>query len=201
MVTAYPAPVRVKRGATVISKFWSIAILGLTLCPAAADSKIETAGTAIAIGMPLLAGGITAYKHDWTGSAQLVVTTVLTVGTAYGLKQIVKECRPFAKPCTPHGGNWDSFPSDTSALASAPAGFLWRRYGWEYGLPAFAASAFVGYSRVDAKKHHWWDTAASTGISLIYNGLITTRYHRSTGFYSSLDGNSDGAYATVGYRW
>ncbi len=101
MVTDYPAPVRVKTGATVISKFWSIAILGLTLCPAAADSKIETAGTAIAIGMPLLASGITAYKHDWTGSAQLVVTTVLTVGTAYGLKQIVKECRPFAKPCTP----------------------------------------------------------------------------------------------------
>ena len=182
-------------------KFFPIAIAGLLFFPAEANSKIETAGTAIAIAMPLVAGGVTAYKHDWKGSAQLVVTTVLTVGTVYGLKQIVKECRPFAKPCTPHGGNWDSFPSDTSALASAPAGFLWHRYGWEYGLPAFAASAFVGYSRVNAKKHNWWDTATSTGISLIYNELITTRYHAPTGFYTDVEGGAAGTFATVGYRW
>jgi membrane-associated phospholipid phosphatase len=188
-------------GTGVTIKLFPIVLSGFLFLPAQANSKIETAGTAIAIAMPLVAGGITAYKHDWTGSAQLVVTTALTVGTVYGLKHLVKECRPFAKPCTPHGGNWDSFPSGTSAVASAPAGFLWRRYGWEYGMPALAASAFVGYSRVNARKHHWWDTAASTGISLIYNGLITTRYHRPTGYYSSLEGDTDGAYLTVGYRW
>ena len=44
-------------------------------------------------------------------------------------------------------------------------------------------------------------TAASTGIAIVYNGLITTKYHRPDGYYSSLDGGADGAYLKVGYRW
>ena len=174
----------------------------LLLCPAEAKSKnIETAGTAVAIALPLFATGLTVYKHDWRGTAQLFTVTALTVGTAYGLKHLVRECRPFAKPCAPGGPNWDSFPSDTTALASAPAGFLWYRYGWEYGLPAVAASAFVGYSRVDAKKHHWWDTVASAGIALAYNEILTTRYQSNRGFYSSLDGDPQSVYVAIGYRW
>lgn len=181
--------------------FSAILIVCFAFSSAEAGSTIETSGTAVAVALPLVAGGITIYKHDWNGSAQLLVTTVLTVGTVYGLKHLVRECRPFAKPCTPGGPNWDSFPSDTSALASAPAGFLWERYGWHYGLPAFVASQFVSYSRVDAKKHHWWDTLTSTGISLAYNGILTTRYHNNRGFYSSLDGDGDGVHASIGYRW
>jgi len=186
----------------VRSKLVYCLLAGLLFTPANASDKIETAGKVVAIAMPLIATGITVYKDDWTGTAQLFVTTALTVGTAYGLKQIVHECRPFAKPCTPHGGNWNSFPSDTSALASASSGFLWARYGWEYGLPAFAASTFVGYSRVESKRHHWWDTAASTGIAILYNSLLTTRYHpHQYGFYSNLDGDSNGLFAQVGYRF
>ena len=58
------------------------------------------------------------------------------------------------------GPNWDSFPSDTSALAFAPAQFLWQRYGWEYGLPAYAAATFVGWSRVlsPGERHAWTST-------------------------------------------
>ena len=173
----------------------------LSLAPAQAGSKMETAGKAVAISLPIIAAGITAYKHDWEGTAQLFVTTALTVGTAYGLKHLVRECRPFAKPCTPGDGNWDSFPSDTTALAAAPAGFLWQRYGWQYGAPALLATGFVGWSRVDAKQHHWWDTVASLGIAVAYNEIFTTQYHEGRGFYSSLDGDPEGVYASVGYRW
>lgn len=161
----------------------------------------ETLGTGTAIALPLVAGGITLLKHDRVGTAQLVVTTALTVGTAYGLKQLVKECRPFAEPCTKGGGNWNSFPSDTSALAFAPAQFLWQRYGWEYGLPAYAAAGFVGWSRVDAKKHHWYDVATSAGISFIYNELITTRFKPRTGLYTDLQAQPNSVYATLNYRW
>jgi membrane-associated phospholipid phosphatase len=80
-------------------------------------------------------------------------------------------------------------------------GFLLNRYGWKYGLPAFVASGFVGYSRVDAKKHHWWDTLASTGIGFAYNEILTTKYHRKSGLYSNLDGGPGGVYVSVGYRW
>jgi len=162
---------------------------------------METAGTFVAIALPIAAGGIALWKDDWTGVKQLTAVTVLTVGTAFAIKHLVRECRPFAHPCTPGGSNWDSFPSDTAALGFAPAGFLWHRYGWQYGLPAYAAAEFVGYSRVDAKKHHWWDVATSAVISLGYNELITTRYHEKYGFDSDLEASPDGVYASLNYRW
>ena len=92
-------------------------------------AKIESAGTGMAIALPLIAGGISLYKDDRTGLAELTVDTLATVGTVYALKNIVREQRP-------DKSNFQSFPSDTSALAFAPAQFLWDRYGWEYGLPA-----------------------------------------------------------------
>jgi membrane-associated phospholipid phosphatase len=176
------------------------AIAALAVMPAEAK-MVTTAGTAVAIALPLTAGAITIYKRDWTGTAQLAATTVLTVGTAYAIKHLVKECRPFATPCSHGGNNWDSFPSDTSALAFAPAEFLRERYGWQYGLPAYAAAGFVGWSRVDAEKHHWYDVAASVGISLLYNEIITTRYTPHRRFYTDVQATSNGVYASLDYRF
>jgi len=191
-------------------KHWiSVCVSAGLLCAAiptqaatvAKASTIETAGTGVAIALPLVAGGIAAWKDDWTGVKQLTAVTVLTVGTVYVMKHFVRECRPFAKPCSHNSPDWDSFPSDTSALAFAPAGFLWGRYGWQYGLPAYAAAEFVGYSRVDAKKHHFWDVLASGAISLGYNQLVTTRYHPHRNFSTSLEATPDGVYASLNYRW
>ena len=92
-----------------------------------------------------------------------------SVGTAYALKHIVREERP-------NGADFQSFPSDTSALAFAPAQYLWDRYGWEYGVPAYAAAIYTGYSRVEAKDHHWYDVAASAGFAFGFSKIFTTRY-------------------------
>lgn len=178
----------------------SAVVAGVLVVPAEAKST-EGIGTGVAIALPVAAGALTLWKHDYTGTAQLAVTTALTVGTVYGLKHLVKECRPFAEPCSKGGSNWDSFPSDTSALAFAPAEFLRERYGWSWGVPAYAAAGFVGWSRVDAKKHHWYDVAASAGISVLYNELITTRYHKPYGVYSSLEAGRDGVYASLNYKF
>ena len=173
-----------------------LAVLSCATGPAGAaqSSRIGDAGTYVAIALPVVAGGIAVWKDDWTGAKQLAAVTVLTVGTAYALKHFIKEQRP-------DHSDYKSFPSDTSALASAPAAFLWHRYGWEYGLPAFAASTFVGYSRVHAKKHHWWDVVASTAISIGYNEMITTRFHPSRSLYTSLDASQDGVYASLHYTF
>ncbi|MBU6297093.1 MAG: phosphatase PAP2 family protein [Alphaproteobacteria bacterium] len=176
-----------------------VVLLSITL-PARASSNDETIGKDVAVALPVIAGGITVWRHDWTGLAQLAVSGIATVGTVYGLKQIVRECRPFAEPCTHNGGNWNSFPSGTSAVAFVPAQFLWQRYGWEYGLPAYAAAAYVGYSRVESKEHHWWDVVASAAISVGYNEIFTTPY-RPRGFYSDLSATPDGVYASLHYRW
>src|SRR5579862_8685963 len=142
-------------------------LLMLSSVPVLANG-MESAGTGVAIALPLVAGGISLYKDDRTGLAQLTVDTLATVGTAYALKNIVREQRP-------DKSDFQSFPSDTSALAFAPAQYLWDRYGWEYGVPAYAAAVFVGWSRVDAKKHHWYDVAASAGLAFGFSKLITSR--------------------------
>ena len=145
----------------------------------------------MAIAMPVLAAGI-AYGHDqdWTGVAQMSVDTIATVGVAYGLKHVIREERP-------DHSDFQSMPSDTAALAFAPAAFLWDRYGWEWGVPAYAAAAFVGYSRVDAKKHHWYDVAASAGLAWGFSRVFTTRYHQRYQISSNLYATPDGAFVRV----
>lgn len=156
-------------------------------------SGTETLGTGVAIALPLIAGGLSLSKDDWQGVEQLTLDTGLTIGTALILKEIVREERP-------DHSDFHSFPSDTSALAFAPAAYLWDRYGWEYGVPAFAAGAFVAYSRVDAKKHRWWDTGASALIAIGYSKLITTEF-RGSSITSELEAAPDGAYLHFAWNW
>jgi len=155
---------------------------------------IETLGTGVAIALPLVAGGISYFKHDTMGLAQLTVETVFTVGTAYALKNIVRERRP-------DGSDFQSFPSDTTALAASGSSYLWGRYGWQYGLPAFAATQFVSYSRIQAKKHHWYDTLASSAIAAGYGYVLTTPFKRKYNIDTSLDASPDGATVHLSYNF
>ena len=166
----------------------------LVLLPAAAKANsTESVGTDVAIALPLLAGTYAASKSDWTGVAELTVDTVATVGTVYALKSVVKVQRP-------DKSDFKSFPSDTAAIAFAPAQFLWDRYGWEVGLPAYLAAGFVGYSRVDAKKHHWYDVAASAGIAFTFSKLFTSEY-RNPKFNYGVVATPHSAYASLSYRF
>lgn len=178
---------------------WPLLTLpGLTAWAAAPLSSrqktIETLGTGVAIALPMIAGGITLYKHDRKGSLQLITATVLTVGTAYALKSIVREQRP-------DGSDFHSFPSETTALASSGSSFIWQRYGRQYGVPAFAASQFVSYSRVQAKKHRWYDTLASSGIALGYGYLITTPFQKRYHVFTELEPGPDGALVRMSYQF
>jgi len=158
------------------------------------QKNIETLGTGVAIALPLAAAGLTLYKDDVMGTAQLTVETILTVGTAYALKNIVHEERP-------NGSDNQSFPSGTSALASSGSSFLWGRYGWEYGLPAFALSQFVSYSRVQAREHHWYDTLASSGMAAGYSYILTTPFKKRFGVDTSLSASPHGAFLSFAYEF
>jgi membrane-associated phospholipid phosphatase len=172
---------------------FAVALLLLGAIQNAANAKaLTTAGTGVAIALPLIAGGISLYKDDWTGISQLGLDTVATVGTVYALKNIVRERRP-------DGSDWQSFPSDTTALAASGSSYLWARYGWQYGLPAFAATQFVSFTRVDAKKHHWYDTLASSAIAIGYSQIFTTRFRKRYNVYTDLEASPDGAMLRVAY--
>jgi membrane-associated phospholipid phosphatase len=158
------------------------------------QTHIETLGTGVAIALPLTAAGITLYKGDVMGSAQLTVETLFTVGTAYALKSIVREERP-------NGADDRSFPSGTTALAASGSSFLWGRYGWEYGLPAFALSQFVSYSRVQARDHHWYDTLASSAMAAGYSYVLTTPFKKRYGIDTQLSASPRGGFVSFSYAF
>ena len=158
------------------------------------QKHIETLGTGIAIALPLTAGGIALYKSDKKGLVQLAVESALTVGTAYALKNIVREKRP-------DGSDYQSFPSDTTALATSGSSFLWGRYGWEYGLPATALTQFVSYSRIQARQHRWYDTLTSSAIAAGYSYVLTTPFKRRYNIDTSLSAAPDGALVRMSYVW
>jgi membrane-associated phospholipid phosphatase len=158
------------------------------------EKNIETIGTGVAIALPLVAGGIAYFKKDNVGIAQLLVESALTVGTAYALKSFVREQRP-------NGSDYKSFPSETTALAASGSSFLWHRYGWEYGLPAFAMTEFVSYSRVQARQHHWYDTLASSGIAAGYAWAVGTPFKRRYNLETSIEPAADGGMIRLSYDW
>lgn len=155
---------------------------------------IETLGTGVAIALPLAAAGIAWYKDDKVGLAQLAVEGVLTVGTVYALKNIVHEERP-------DGSNDQSFPSETTAVAASGSSFLWGRYGWEYGLPAEAATAFVSFSRVEARQHRWYDTLTSSAIAAGYGLVLTTPFKRKYNIDTTMNASPDGGFVQMSYKW
>jgi membrane-associated phospholipid phosphatase len=158
------------------------------------EKRIEDVGTVVAYALPVFAGGVAVYKGDWNGVSELGGEGLLTVGTAWALKQFVRERRP-------DNSNFHSFPSGTTAIAASGSSFLWGRYGWEWGLPAFAASQFVSYSRVQAKQHHWYDTIASSAIAIGYSTIVVQRYHPRSNFQTSLDASPDGAYLRMSWQF
>lgn len=173
----------------------SLAIaLAWSSCAIAGTKTIETAGQVVAFGLPVAAGAYSLYREDGTGIAELGASWLATVGSTYALSHVVREKRP-------DGSDYHSFPSDTSASAFSAANYLWFRYGWRFGVPAYALATFAGYSRVQAGKHHWYDVAASSAIALGVNYAIVTRYRPSSKFTFAAGASPDGLEAQVSYRW
>lgn len=85
------------------------------------------------------------------------------------LKRIVLKPRP-------DGSDNYSFPSGHTTSAFSGAAFIERRYGWKYGIPAYAMASFVGYSRIQAKKHDGWDVLGGAVIGIGSAYLFTTPY-------------------------
>jgi len=148
----------------------------------------------MAIALPIVAGGIAVWKHDRVGVAQLAVERLLTVGTAYALKNVVRERRP-------DGSDYQSFPSETTAVAASGSTFLWDRYGWQYGVPATALTEFVSYSRVQARQHRWYDTLASSAIAAGYGFVVTTPFKRKYNINTALEAAPDGGLIKLSYAW
>ena len=145
-------------------------VLVLALPLGAGEARADTvsrAGDVGAIVLPVgsAAGALIAKDHK--GLAQLAESYASAMAVVYVLKPLVDRTRP--------DGGAQSFPSGHATSAFAGAAFLQMRYGWAFGIPAYAAASYVAYSRVEAKRHYTSDVVAGAAIGIATNLLFTHR--------------------------
>ena len=134
----------------------------------AGGDTIENAGDILQFVLPGTASALTLAYRDWPGALQFGESAGVTLGVTYALKYSINERRP-------DGGN-ESFPSGHASISFAAAEFMRKRYGWEYGLPAYAAATFVGYSRVESREHHTYDVVGGAAIGMVSSFIFTKPY-------------------------
>jgi membrane-associated phospholipid phosphatase len=133
-----------------------------------ARDRIGTAGDALCVVLPAAAGGLGIGHHDLDGDFQFARSLALTLAVTYWLKFTIQEKRP-------NGGRY-SFPSGHTSISFCSAEFIRGRYGWKWGAPAYAAAAFVGYSRVECKAHYVHDVIAGAALGMLSTRLFVKPY-------------------------
>ncbi|MDO8542588.1 MAG: phosphatase PAP2 family protein [Opitutaceae bacterium] len=130
---------------------------------------VTTAGDVMTYALPVAAMGVSAFLKDGKGAWELTKSGLITMSVSVALKYTVKARRPNNDPY--------SFPSGHVAISFVSAEYLRKRYGWQYGVPAYVAASFVGYSRVRANEHYFRDVAAAGAIGIVTTYFVTTPYH------------------------
>ena len=110
-----------------------------------------TAGVAVNVALLMMLSGLT-----------------VTLGVTFALKYSIDAKRP--------NGDGQSFPSAHCSISFSAAEFMRKRYGWEYGVPAYAAASFVAYSRVESGQHYPRDVVAGAGIGILSSYIFTKPY-------------------------
>ena len=134
-----------------------LSVNGQELKVTGSRKAVRTSGDVLVFITPVASLATVLATQDWQGLKQGVFTGVTTLGVTYALKYLVKKERP-------DFSDNHSFPSMHTSVSFAGAAFIQRGYGWKWGIPAYAVSTYVGWSRVYGKKHDWWDVAAGAVI-------------------------------------
>ncbi|NNE25740.1 MAG: phosphatase PAP2 family protein [Saprospiraceae bacterium] len=133
-------------------------------------STVETSGDILQIALPATAALSTLiYKDGSKPALQFSKSFLVAVGTTHILKRVINRTRP-------NGGD-HSFPSGHTAAAFTGAAFIHKRYGIEYGIPAYLIAAYTGWTRVDSNKHYWTDILGGAAIGVVSAFVFTQQYN------------------------
>ena len=135
----------------------------------AGRTRTGDVGDALEIIMPVAALSGTLINKDWEGGKQFGYGLLTTLVATNGLKAAISKERP-------DGRNDDSFPSSHTAVSFHTATYLQERYGWKFGLPAYVAASYVGYSRAHDEAHDEQDVIAGAVIGYLAARYFTTEY-------------------------
>ena len=156
---------------------------------------VRTSGDVLAFVTPVASLTTVLVLQDWKGLKQGALAGVSTIGMTYALKYLIKKERP-------DGSDKHSFPSMHTSVSFTGAAFIQRRYGWKWGIPAYAIASYVGWSRTYAKKHDWWDVVAGAalgaGSAYIFTRPFATKHNLSISPVAS--DKHFGIYASMTFR-
>lgn len=172
------------------------AALALAAAPQSALARSEKSwGDASSIGRDALVAAalaVPAFQGDWHGDLQAGESMAGALAITAGLKEAIPEWRP-------DHSDRKSFPSGHTSVSFAAAASLHNRYGWRVGVPAQLVAAFVGFSRVEARKHHWYDVVAGAAIGETSGFLLTSKHDASVRILPW--GGTDGAGMVLSTRF
>ncbi len=154
----------------------------------AQEKTIETTGDILLFSLPAAALTSSLVIADYKGTWQFTKGALLNQALTVSLKYTLNKNRPY-------GNGNRAFPSGHTSTTFQSAAFIQKRYGWEYGIPAYALAGFTGYSRINAQKHDAWDVLAGAIVGIGSAYLFTTPYqkeHMELTFASDTDNFSLG---------
>ncbi len=172
--------------------FVLVLFLGFSRVCQATDQRLTVYGDFASVGIPSLAAAIAYNKNDKEGIFELLEGSIVTVAST----EVIKHATDMDRP----DGTKYSFPSGHTSLAMQGAAFLQFRYGSLYGVPAFAAAAVVGYSRIDAHKHYPRDVIAGAMLGIGVQYMLTDSFNKKNKFSYSFCPLKSGGYFNFSRR-
>jgi len=166
---------KMKFSVSIASAFIALFASWIDKANAEDKSGFEYAGDVLQILIPATGYATTFYLDDKEGRNQFYKSFFTNLGITYALKYTIDKKRP-------ENNGAHSFPSGHTSAAFQGAAFIHKRYGWEYGIPAYLGAAYVGWSRVEGEsdKHDALDVIVGAGIGILTSFYFTEPYNGFT---------------------
>ena len=159
-----------KRMTAVLAAFVA---LSLPPPPAAAVESWEVTATDVLTGVvPLGAFWLTHAKDDRAGRDQYLWSMGTTLVVVTSARLLFNDHEWGERP----NGHPYGFPSGHLAFFGAGAAFLQDRYGWRWGLPAWAAAGWTAYVRVEDDHHRWRDVIVASAVAIGVSQYFVSPY-------------------------
>lgn len=155
------------------------------------NNTTQNIGDVVLFALPVATLGTTFIIGDKQGAWQFTKGILLTEAITFGLKFSINKPRP-------DYSNNNSFPSGHTSTTFHSAGFVHRRYGFKYSIPAYALAGFTAASRMDSNKHDLFDIIAGAAIGLGSNLLFTSEYQQE---HFELTYNNDETGSLIGFKY
>jgi len=151
-------PKRLARGCARSALAATIALSACGSAVADGSSGQTRAGDVLSYAIPVVTLGAELLRGERDGALQYTEALAVTLLGTEVLKSTTHVERP------DHSDN-KSFPSGHASRAFSAATYVHRRYGLEPALPLYVLGTYVGYTRVQARRHRWADVAGSAAVS------------------------------------